>query len=791
MSQSSTEFINKMVRAGAGAGKTHDLIEKIFRIIFEYAELNQGKLPQIVVCTFTRKATQEIKERLLKKAFQLQSEGDSRADKALQFLSKSNLLHVSTIHGVLLLYLRKYGHLMKLDSDLKLIESHECEFARKQLFNQILKSEDQSAKDIFKLWKWDDINYFSEKFRMAKALNHNLRPLNSKSICSELLFEFENIKKELTLLLNVFERYRDTKKESAVNKFCDALKIFLDFIKKNNIAIPLHSNDIHNQLLQAYEKIPQKLGAMKNIDEETKELKKLIHEKVTKFLDCPFVTKNMLDLFQNQMDTEAKFLDDFNNQVQQFKIAMGELSNSDLEIFSLNLVHEFPQSAMEFSQEWHYWFIDEFQDTSPSQVALLKKLIGDKNYYLVGDPQQSIYFFRGARSEIFKKEWFHFLNHGYETEHKIINRRSDAKLLAWINSFITHLNSEQFSPMDHLDGIENYKLLNSTQVELSDILSIKFYEKSESVIQDNELEFIGEQIKQLSSRGFDYSQMAILCRENSEIEKIINYLRSVDIPVQNFSKGKFFESGEVQKLLSFYNFLLNPFDDLNLINVLRNINDVTEVEIELIKLTNNKISNKYCSLWNTVVKNPLVITSGECLLRFIKKSNSYGCLNTWIEMLTNFGFLENDQTLVWQLYHHLSTTVDHHKIIEMGSLPQLKESNSIKIMTIHASKGLEFDHVFLPYLEKKIKKDGPDIFMIQDEQNIYVSPLKIEATGENNYPPYSYKIKDEEFQQLQLEQERLIYVAVTRAKKSLHFLIENIEDENRPWVQFLKRISET
>ena len=81
--------------------------------------------------------------------------------------------------------------------------------------------------------------------------------------------------------------------------------------------------------------------------------------------------------------------------------AFFSLTISDLENYSLRLIQSFPDAAHEFSQTWDFFMIDEYQDTSPLQVEILNRIVGEKPCFIVGDPQQSIYLFRGARSEVF------------------------------------------------------------------------------------------------------------------------------------------------------------------------------------------------------------------------------------------------------------------------------------------------------------------------------------------------------------------------------------------------------
>src|SRR5689334_3486826 len=109
MQSAAFELKDTMVRAGAGAGKTTGLVNKVIEVYRQFHAHGQTG-PRIVLTTFTRKATQELKERLILRAV---SEKDADL---LQFVSDSSRLHISTIHGLLNIFLKQVGHLAGLDS---------------------------------------------------------------------------------------------------------------------------------------------------------------------------------------------------------------------------------------------------------------------------------------------------------------------------------------------------------------------------------------------------------------------------------------------------------------------------------------------------------------------------------------------------------------------------------------------------------------------------------------------------------------------------------------------------
>lgn len=112
MSSAPFELNHQIVRAGAGAGKTTTLTKTVMETALSF-DHSQGRFPRIVVTTFTRKATQELRERLVAGAV-----ATGRND-FLDYVSSRSNLHISTIHGVLSLFLRRYGHLLNWTRDSK------------------------------------------------------------------------------------------------------------------------------------------------------------------------------------------------------------------------------------------------------------------------------------------------------------------------------------------------------------------------------------------------------------------------------------------------------------------------------------------------------------------------------------------------------------------------------------------------------------------------------------------------------------------------------------------------
>ncbi|WP_374031093.1 UvrD-helicase domain-containing protein [Bdellovibrio bacteriovorus] len=131
MSGTTPELRNIILRAGAGAGKTTTLTQTFLKFASDFKE-KHGKFPRIVVTTFTRKATQELKERLLGKAL------DEKRDDLFQFVSSKSQVQISTIHGVLSLFLSRYGSAIGLTPDYKIMSDSEIRKGARKIMRKYL-----------------------------------------------------------------------------------------------------------------------------------------------------------------------------------------------------------------------------------------------------------------------------------------------------------------------------------------------------------------------------------------------------------------------------------------------------------------------------------------------------------------------------------------------------------------------------------------------------------------------------------------------------------------------------
>lgn len=769
LNSENSEFINTMVKAGAGAGKTYGLIHKIVDLVREFHKKTPGTLPRFVVTTFTRKATQEVRERLLAKALEIRKEDPEFGELFLKFLKSSGHLMVSTIHGVLNQFLRQHGSSIGLDPDFKLVANTDSLLT--SLLHELLATEPQVIAMV-KKFGWRRLKIFLLEHHRASILNPEISPLPGPLFIDHWNHLLHQIYNDSTELKPFIESMLLKSKSEALRKFDASLSEIQNALRTPN-------EDIWKTLSlikSIYQSMPKSLGAMANWDDSAKELRKQIIETLKELIEDQWTEKSRFETHIQDQETLAEIGHHFSQLWLKQKIKLAELELEDLELLSLYILRTFPEQAKAFSESWSYWFIDEYQDTSPIQVEILNHLIGNCPHYVVGDPQQSIYFFRGARSKVFNEKLNAFADAGAKIEIKKINRRSLTPTLCLINDLMDLVNKHQFTAMAALED----KIVD-------DLLVGHFYLVPED--EKAHLEGVVKVVKNLLASGVQPNSIAFLCRENAELRQLSMEFQAAGLPSQISSQGRFLEDRQVRDALALWHFLVNPYNDANLLELLRS--NSFKVSDDVLLTTCQHASPPF---WKKLshLNEPAI----QKLKAGLRNIMTLGHVETWQDLIVNSQIpqesSQNDPSgrmegNLWKLITHIHEqsrqgTLNYSDPMELSlqtdsnndnEARSIRESNQIQLMTIHASKGLEFDHVFLPYLNHVRKKEATDFWTADLENKYWTISLIDPETRETGPSFHARSVTGEINDLLSEESERLFYVAVTRARKGLYFFPPN------------------
>ena len=429
----------------------------------------------------------------------------------------------------------------------------------------------------------------------------------------------------------------------------------------------------------------------------------------------------------------------------------------DLITLPVKLFKEHPEVLEEVQERYRYILVDEFQDTSIMQydfIAMIAKKYG--NIAVVGDDDQSIYSWRGANYEnllLFEKD-FPTLK-----EYKLqFNYRSSGNILNAANKLI--LNNKN----------RKEKTLQTNQGAGSIISYL------EAINEEDEACKFTKSIKDIKSQeGLKYSDFAILVRTNALMNNLETNLLANGIQVKISGGKSFFDKKEIRDIMSYIKLTLNTKDNTSLLRIIntprRGIGLTT---IEKLK----KYAAEYrCSLYTAIIKfahshdAPISEKVRESLLKFHSlveeleysstTSDAASFINHLIDITSYREMLEEDyedEILKYKLQslsyltdraRRLSSESNIRQFLNLISLDGKddtdEDSSKVNLVTMHASKGLEYHTVYLAGIEN----------------NIIPSPRALEERMENIE-----------------EERRLFYVAITRAKVNL--LISRCK-ERRKW----------
>lgn len=376
--------------------------------------------------------------------------------------------------------------------------------------------------------------------------------------------------------------------------------------------------------------------------------------------------------------------------------------------------------------------IDEFQDTNVLQYSIIKPLIeecvsgagqnGVGSFFYVGDTKQSIYRFRGGKKELFLKPMNEYNQISFNSLEK--NYRSDKLLVEFVNQTFK-------------DKIKGY----TEQIPNSQISG---YVEISSCQKDDIYESILNKVNLLKSHNIDENKIAILCWKNSDLENIKAFLQTNHIKAISQSSILIINSKYVRMLILYakYCYFNDPYYKQNLEEFYNSIPQIMQLNLTL--NTKEILYKMACEL--------KLDLSDKNLLRFFEIIDKY---NNFVDFILN---IENEQ---------------EKSINEV--------MNGIQLLTVHSSKGLEFDHVIVV---DKIGKDDnrkSSKFLFEydiktDKWQIRLDDKVFEKFNDRNF------IELKEFS-LSLDKEdkiNQIYVAFTRAKHSLIIIAKTGGNGNSP-----------
>jgi DNA helicase-2/ATP-dependent DNA helicase PcrA len=394
-----------------------------------------------------------------------------------------------------------------------------------------------------------------------------------------------------------------------------------------------------------------------------------------------------------------------------------------------------------YQNRYKYILVDEYQDTNIAQYYLLRLLAQkEKNICCVGDDDQSIYSWRGAEVE------------------NILKFEKDFE-----NAKIIRLETNYRSTKHILDAAS--KLINNNKERLGkflrpskDKIDAEKISLFETMDASQEAQRITEEIEALLSKGYYYSQIAVLVRANFLTRVIEEKFITNGIPYKIIGGVKFYERAEIKDILAYIRLTLQDTDDLaftriintpkrsigktsiNTIKDYANKNELTlyeasqkMLELNLLKPALSKSLTMFINLIENF-KMKKEALEPHAFIKYIAQKSGYFEMLEQSKDIKDETRIENINELVNVVKMEFSAIEDFMEYVSLVmDIDEESGQDQVNIMTLHASKGLEFEAVFLPAWE----------------EGIFPSQKSMEEEGEQGLE----------------EERRLAYVGITRAKQ--------------------------
>ncbi|MES5005543.1 UvrD-helicase domain-containing protein [Prevotella disiens] len=834
-------------RASAGSGKT-------FTLAVEYISLlvkDPNNYRQILAVTFTNKATQEMKMRILSQLFGI-AKGLKSSDAYLQQVKNKTGLNEATIKSnattALTLLIHKYNEfrihtidaffqqiLRNLAHELGLTANLKVDLNNKDIEGKAVDQMIEELQEGQPVMKWIstyiDHNMEDDKgwnvITKIKTFGENIfkdyYKAHEKQLAEVLSNEkeFDAFEKSLRERRKQIQKEYNSKAEAIVsvidneglaNMVVANLYKFLVARMTKTLALEEYKDYVLNAINDPNMWVPKtkqkkcnylEVVSSNDLSQKLSELVAFNKDNWCEFQSTKLLLKHLPELRLLHKIDEA--VNDLNKEYNRFM-----LSNTQSLLKELISDSDTPFIFEKIGAQLKHIMIDEFQDTSTIQwqnfLSLLNNCMGqiDSHNLIVGDIKQSIYRWRQGDWSILNNIKQEFPNYQLDLQTLDYNYRSEKRIIDFNNAFMNAIVENTIQELNN-DGINKSEIIGNVYQDVAQktpkqnelgYIRVQLFPSDDS--ETDILEQLIKTIQDLFDKGYNgknQSKIAILIRENKQLQKIVDTLYAADF-------------GEEINIVSDEAFRLDASLAVNIIikalHLLTHPEDVL-ARGELVKLYNQQVLKKETTDTELLVATPLDLEETEPEKRHklsmehqIEKLNEalpqqyvnrreqllgmpiIDAVDSIFEIF-ELTKLEGQNSYICTLYDILNdflqdNTADIDDFIKewdnslSSKTIQSDEIEGIRIITIHKSKGLEFDNVIIPFCDWTLENSNTIIWCETENKpepynKIPILPINFsKSTSIGTIFEDNYK---EEHLQNTIDNLNLLYVAVTRAAKNL------------------------
>lgn len=803
--------------ASAGSGKTFTLVKEYLKIILTHP--TEDAYRKILAITFTNKAVEEMKSRILDTLLELSKEDSNKAaNEMLQMISddtgkeiqqlkakaKTVFQHILHHYGSFeVATIDKFTHriIRSFANELQLNNNFQVQLNFDPLLEQaidLLLSEAGEEKELTELFldftlnkleedkSWNIKNDFLQTGKILQSENH-----------------IEELKKLDGISLQDFKKWQVVLKKSIPDQQNQLVVLVVNFLETLQQNMPLEDfsrKTFPNFLQKLIHGDVSDITRFETLDDVTIN-KSSKHEVIWEGLKTQLSQDyQKIKQLQRSIAFTAKILKDWTQ--------VSVLATLDKVIYELQKeqnilpIKEFNKIINEQIQNqpapfiyeklgdrYQHFFIDEFQDTSELQWKNLVPLISNAldsedanqiggSVMLVGDPKQSIYRFRGGKVEQMiglVKEDNPFKNHTKKVVNLPSNFRSFQQVVAFNNNFFSWM-SDKFK-LDKYSEIYKSASQIPQKVEKG-LVEITFLEDEDN-IQEAYLQKVRQHIEEALKQGYQYQDIAVLVRKNASGQLVAAYLIEQQIPIISSDSLMIGASQEVKILWNFVQYIQQPQNEEAKTALLEYFSSFvpTIPKHDFIFYGKNLVKLEEVEVY--LNQHQITIHLQDLPTKSIYEQASYFAHN-WLKLKETNAFVHYFLQMIFEW--NVLQQKPYHEVKELyetegykKSIPSNENENAVKIMTFHKAKGLEFPVVIIPFLDYKIYEHIEKLW-INTEQVIPEVPVMLVSASndteqligglDENNPVFLSK------EERLLDAINAMYVAFTRAREQMHIITQ-------------------
>ena len=795
-----TTGTNIIVSAGAGSGKTTVLTERVIRKLKSGVDINK-----LLILTFTEAASQEMKERIRSA---IQKEGN--LDRQLDLLTTA---YICTFDSFSLSMVRKYHYLLNINSNVSIMDNNINFLQVKRFLDQIfdelydekpiefknfitrwcMKNDDNVKKGILSIFDKIDLivdkdlylnNYFSSNF-------------DKKTFKNQLDLYEKAIKNEINDFIYYTRQFESYFKDVNDEKYQNSLMVMYDIVNGN---LPINAFTADSIQMPKLVNAPKEVSNARNSWRNQKNyIISLIHDETDE------IRYNRLIETKSDQEIIIYIIKELDERLQNFKKSYNCYTFMDIAKMAIKIFKENENIRNEFKYSLNEIMIDEYQDTSDIQEYFID-LIANNNVYMVGDIKQSIYRFRNANPYLFQSKYQNYsVNNGGIKIDLTNNFRSRKEVVENINTIFSDLmtlklggaNYKESHIMKH--GNTSY---NNVAAEINHYADLLLYNPDEQKrISNEQIEafIIAQDIRNKvdshyqvmdkntkSARDVKYSDFAILLEKSKHFDMYKKILNVYQIPLETVKNEQIIDDYDIKichnilRLVAsetFDEFSIN--DKYALTSILRSYlfeysdekifdmfeckdfysNEAYQIVKEIRSIKDQLSINEIIEL----IDDKFEIVSKANKIKNVKKILVHiEYLSNLSNTLSDLGYTLNDYVLYVDEVFSNDLKIEYKNELE-------SVDNAVKIMTIHKSKGLEYNICYFPTLASlfnlnELKED----FLF--DKNLGIILPTINFGKKDIFLKDIYKIieRNESIS----EEVRTLYVALTRAREKMIFVSE-------------------